>query len=179
MAIKPVLRMGNPLLRKPSTKISIDEIDSQQITQLITDLRDTVKHNQGIGIAAPQIGVNLQACIINLPENPARYPEETGNNQEYILINPQITVLDSALIGSWEGCLSVPNLRGFVQRPKKIKVDFFDRFKKKHSLVIDNFLSIVFQHEIDHLNGVLYIDKITDTKMLAFCEEYEQFISNQ
>jgi peptide deformylase len=178
MAIKPVLRMGHPLLREPSKEISIDEIGSPRINQLIADLKDTMKHNQGIGIAAPQIGVNLQICLINLPENPARYPEAKGSNQEYILINPKITILNSELIGCWEGCLSVPNLKGFVQRPKKIKVDFFDRLKSKQSLVIDNFLSIVFQHEIDHLNGVLYIDKVIDTKMIAFCDEYEQFIKN-
>ena len=93
----------------------------------------------------------------------------------FIIINPQITILDSNLQGFWEGCLSVPGLRGYVERPIKIKVDFLNELGEKQIFIAENFLAVVFQHELDHLFGKLYIDRITDMTKLSYLDEFAKF----
>ena len=178
MSTRPVLRMGHPLLRQAAKSVMDDEIKSEEFSQLIKDMHDTMKQEGGIGIAAPQIGVSKQVAIIELPEDSERY-EEVQQTPLLIIINPVLTVLDDEKKGYWEGCLSVPGLRGYVERPQKIKVEFTDLDLKKHSLELDGFLATVFQHELDHLSGTLYIDKIKDTKHLSYEEEFIQFFRDE
>jgi peptide deformylase len=175
--IKPICRMGNPILRKRTEIITKEFFLSDSFDQLLRDMLDSMKHYGGIGIAAPQIGVDLQVAIIQLEES-NRYGEEV-NLPLTAFINPEIEILNPEEQGFWEGCLSVPGLRGFVERPKKIKVNYLDRKGNQQELVAEGFLATVLQHELDHLSGILYIDRIKDPKLLSYQEEFEQFIKER
>lgn len=172
--IRPICRMGNPILRKVAEEVKVSDIKSERFSQLITDLRDSMKHYGGIGIAAPQIGVSQQVCVIELL-GMNRYGQEI-NLPFTVFINPVIEILDGPEQGYWEGCLSVPGLRGFVERPQHIKVNFYNDKAEKQVLEAQGFLATVIQHELDHLFGKLYIDRIKDPKLLSYQEEFDQFI---
>ena len=124
----------------------------------------------GIGLAAPQIGISKQLAVIKLTEESDRYPD-MEDSEAFTIFNPKITVLDKTEQGFWEGCLSVPGLRGFVERPRKIRVDFLDENAKPRSIEVEDFLATVFQHELDHLVGKLYVDRIKDITTLMFEDE--------
>lgn len=172
--IQPICRMGNPVLRKIASDVNPADIKTERFTQLILDLRDSMEHYGGIGIAAPQIGVSLKVCVIELL-GLNRYGQEI-NLPFTVFINPIIEVLSHEGMGYWEGCLSVPGLRGFVERPQHIKVKYLDETGKENILEAKGFLATVVQHELDHLFGKLYIDRIKDLALLSYQEEYDQFI---
>ncbi len=174
MAIKELTRMGNPVLREIAQEYDIAAIGSEAFHSLIDDLTDTMNENGGIGIAAPQIGISIQVAIIKIPGNSERYPN-TAESELFIIVNPIIEILDQELQGFWEGCLSVPGLRGFVQRPRKVKVTYYNQDAKKSEIILEDFLATVFQHELDHLFGKLYIDRIKDLSKLSYEDEYAQF----
>lgn len=171
--IRPICRMGNPILRGVAELVKTDQIKTDFFGQLIEDLRDSMKHYGGIGIAAPQIGVSLQVCVIELL-GLNRYGQEL-NLPFTVFINPKIEVLSAEAKGYWEGCLSVPGLRGFVERPQHIRVTFLNEKAEEQEIVAEGFLATVIQHELDHLFGKLYIDRITDLTKLTYQEEFEQF----
>lgn len=175
--IRSICRMGNPILRKKAEDISKDYLLSDSFGQLMVDLKDSMKHYGGIGIAAPQIGVDLQVAIIEL-NGINRYGEEI-NLPLTAFVNPRITYLTEDQQGFWEGCLSVPGLRGFVERPSKVRVNYLNEKGVEQELEAQGFLATVLQHELDHLQGVLYIDRIKDTRLLAYQEEFEQFIQER
>jgi peptide deformylase len=167
MSVHTILKMGNPLLREISEEFSEEDILSKETKKLILDMFETMVDAGGLGLAAPQIGVNKQLTVIELPcENP-RYPE-VSQSERYIIFNPKITVLNNEKQGFWEGCLSVPGLRGFVERPKDIKISYLDENASPKSIELSGFLATVFQHELDHLFGKIYIDHIKDSKLLIF-----------
>lgn len=171
--IKQIVRMGNPLLRKESQEVSESELKTDFFSQLISDLKDSMDHYGGIGIAAPQIGVSKKVAIIELsPTN--RYGEEISLPLT-VFINPIIEVLNPEPKGYWEGCLSVPGLRGFVERPQHLRVTYLNPQGEKKVLEAKGFLATVVQHELDHLFGVLYVDRIKDPSLLSFQEEFEEF----
>jgi peptide deformylase len=174
--IQSICRMGNPILRKRASEVKVSDIKSDNFTQLIVDLKDSMKHYGGIGIAAPQIGVSLQVCVIELL-GINRYGQEI-NLPFTVFVNPVIEVLDQAEKGYWEGCLSVPGLRGYVERPQHIRVSFYNEKAEKQVLEADGFLATVIQHELDHLFGRLYIDHIKDPTLLTYQEEFDQFIQS-
>ena len=175
--IREVCRMGNPVLRMKAAEISRDYLVSDDFHQLIVDMRDSMKHYGGIGIAAPQIGVSKQVAIIELPSI-NRYGEEV-NLPFTVFVNPKLELLTDEQQGFWEGCLSVPGLRGFVERPKKLRVTFLNENGENKEIVAEGFLATVIQHELDHLFGVLYVDRIKDMKLLTYQEEYDQFLSGK
>jgi peptide deformylase len=167
--------MGNPILRKTAKEVTPEELKSDEFYQLLLDLRDSMAHYGGIGIAAPQIGVSLQVAIIELsPSN--RYGEEVQLPLT-AFINPKLEILTEEEQGFWEGCLSVPGLRGFVERPKKLKVSYMSDKGEKKDLIAEGFLATVIQHELDHLFGVLYIDRVKDPRLLSYQEEFETYLS--
>lgn len=174
MAVKPVLRMGHPLLREVAAPLEPSEILSEQTKQLINDMEETMKVEGGIGIAAPQIGVSVQATIIELPEESERYGT-LGPSLRYVIFNPRISVIEETLQGFWEGCLSVPGLRGYVERPRKVRIEYLDENAQAQVIEPEGFLATVFQHELDHLFGTLYIDRIKDKSLLSFNDEFEKF----
>lgn len=172
--IRPICRMGNPILRKITREVPKNILKTKEFGQVLEDLLDSMKHYGGIGIAAPQIGIDYQLALIEL-EGINRYGEEF-NLPLTVFINPRIEYLTTETQGFWEGCLSVPGLRGYVERPEKVKVNYLDREGKEQELVAAGFLATVLQHELDHLNGILYIDKIKDSKHLSYQEEFDEFI---
>lgn len=181
MAIRKVARMGHPVLREKAREISLEEIRSEWFERLLEDMVETMEEYGGIGLAAPQIHESVSVAIIEYGAQNDRYSELKDSRTEIplsVFINPRITVLDPKEQGFWEGCLSVPEIRGLVHRPRKIKVDYLDREGIKQSLVAEDFLSTIFQHELDHLDGTLFVDRIRyepGQSPISFIEEYTKY----
>jgi peptide deformylase len=169
--------MGHPVLRQIAENVTKDFIKTDHFSQLIVDMKDSMKHYGGIGIAAPQIGVSKKIALIELLGF-NRYGEEV-NLPLTTFINPRFEILNAEEQGFWEGCLSVPGLRGFVERPKHVKVFYMDENGLDQVLEASGFLATVLQHELDHLFGVLYIDRIKDPKLMTYQEEFEEFIQGK
>lgn len=174
--VKQICRMGNPILRKVAGEVEPQQINSDEFRQLLADMQDSMRHYGGIGIAAPQIGVSLQVALIEL-QGTNRYGEEI-NLPLTAFINPKLEFLSDEEQGFWEGCLSVPGLRGYVERPRKLKVNFLDVKGELREIMAEGFLATVIQHELDHLFGVLYVDRIKDPKLLSYQEEYESYLQD-
>lgn len=174
MTARKVIRMGHPTLRKTAEVVAIAEINTPEFQELLKDMYDTMKLEGGIGIAAPQINVSKQVTLIELPANSERYGT-LESSPLFTIINPILTVKDPLHQGFWEGCLSVPGLRGFVERPRAVLIDYLNEFGEKKQFLAEDFLATVFQHELDHLFGKLYIDRITDTTKISYLEEFAQF----
>ncbi len=174
MAIREILRMGHPLLRQPARELTEDEIAAPKLRVLVDDMVETLADAGGIGLAAPQIGVSLRLAIIRIPGGPSRYGEIEAVPLT-VYVNPEIEVIDAAEQGFWEGCLSVPGLRGFVKRPRAIRVRWRDLEGIEHKAEHAGFLATVFQHEFDHLDGRLYVDRLEDSTKLMFEEEFARF----
>ncbi|WP_395007776.1 peptide deformylase [Undibacterium sp.] len=164
--IYPILKMGEPRLLKVSDVIQ--EFDTPALHQLIADMFETMQHANGAGLAAPQIGINLQLVIFGFKKN-LRYPD-APNVPETVLINPVLTPLSDETDDAWEGCLSVPGMRGLVPRWSRLRYEGFDQFGQKICRDVDGFHARVVQHETDHLNGVLYPMRIKDLTQFGFTE---------
>lgn len=171
MAVLEIIRMGHPVLRQPAEVLSKNVICSQDIADLVEDMVETLHASGGIGLAAPQVKRPIQLAIVEVSESSSRYGE-IPTIPLSIFVNPSVKVLSEETAGHWEGCLSIPGIRGFVERPQLIEVSYQDLTGKAHSRVVDGFPATVMQHEFDHLAGTLFIDKIEDTRLLSFEEEY-------
>ena len=170
MGIQTVLKMGNPMLREMASEFSKEEILHEDTKELLVDMWETLDFAGGIGLAAPQIGVSKKLAVIKLSEDSDRYPD-METTEPYVIFNPQITVLDKEIQGFWEGCLSVPGLRGYVERPRKVRIDYLDENSSERTIQVEDFLATVFQHELDHLIGMLYVDRMEDVSTLMFEDE--------
>ncbi|MFA5171553.1 MAG: peptide deformylase [Sulfuriferula sp.] len=166
MAIKTTLKMGEPLLLQQAAPIA--EFDTPELHGLINDLRDTMVALNGAGLAAPQIGVSLQVVIFSVGNNP-RYPDAEAV-PETVLINPQLTALDEAQDEAWEGCLSVPGMRGLVPRYTHLRYQGFDQYGNAIDRTVTGFHARVVQHEVDHLWGVLYPMRIKDIRNFGYTD---------
>ncbi len=175
MAIRRILRMGHPHLRQRASDVPLEILGTEPFERLLADMKDTLHDYGGVGLAAPQIGEGLRTAIIELPGGPTRYGELEPIPLT-TFINPVIEVLSEKTAGFWEGCLSVPGLRGFVERPQHVRVSYTDIQGLTQTLELQGFPATVVQHEFDHLDGTLYIDRITDTRRLAFEEEFNRHI---
>lgn len=178
MAVREVLRMGHPLLRQAARPVNPAEIGTSAWCSLLEDMTDTLRAQGGIGLAAPQIGVSWRVAIIEIEGGATRYGELKALPLA-VFINPAVEVLDPATAGFWEGCLSVPGLRGYVERPQHIRVTYTDSAGDSQALELRGFLATVFQHEFDHLDGRLYVDRVRDTTKLAFEAEYQRYLEPQ
>lgn len=167
MAIREIIRMGHPTLRQVARPLSREEMDSEVVRLLVIDMIDTLHHAGGIGLAAPQVNQSIRLAIIEIPGGPSRYGEIQAMPLT-VFVNPDIEVLDPQSEGYWEGCLSVPGLRGYVKRPQHIRVSAQDLQGNPFELELSGFMATVFQHEFDHLDGKLYLDHISDTKNLVY-----------
>jgi len=168
MAIRPILKMGEPLLLQTAIQVSPEAIASSEIQEIIQDLLDTMKDANGAGLAAPQIGISLQIVVFGFEKN-VRYPNEAPIPQT-ILINPIITPLSTELESGWEGCLSVPGLRGLVPRFQNIRYQGLDNHGHLVDRTVSGFHARVVQHECDHLFGKLYPMQIGDMTQFGFTE---------
>lgn len=176
MAVRKIIRMGHPTLRKVARELSARELGSPEIARLLDDMIDTLNDSGGIGLAAPQVDESVRLAIIEIPGGASRYGE-IESMPLTVFANPKIEVVEPAAAGYWEGCLSVPGLRGYVERPQFIRVRYQDLRGTRHVLELKGFLATVLQHEFDHLDGKLYIDRMTDPTKLMFEEEYLRYLS--
>jgi len=166
MAIKPVLKMGEPLLLELAEAVA--QFNTPELHTLIQDMQDTMVSLNGAGLAAPQIGVGLQVVIFGFDKN-QRYPD-ADEVPFTILINPQLTPLSDEMEEDWEGCLSVPGLRGKVPRYVRLRYQGFDQFGNVIDREVGGFHARVVQHECDHLQGILYPMRIRDFRSFGFTE---------
>ena len=164
--IRPVLKMGDPLLFQKS--LPVEKFGTPQLKELLQDMRDTMAHLNGAGLAAPQIGVLLRVVIFGVHAN-SRYPD-VEEVPDTVLINPVLTPLTSDLEEGWEGCLSVPGMRGWVARHAKLKYSGYDEHGKRFVREVSGFHARVVQHECDHLDGILYPMRIRDFTRFGFNE---------
>lgn len=166
MAVKQVLRMGEPLLLQVAEPVQA--FDTQELHALIQDMRDTMAALDGAGIAAPQIGVSRQVVIFGVGKNP-RYPD-VEEVPDTVLINPALTLLSEEMEEGWEGCLSVPGMRGLVPRHASLRYTGFDQCGNSIDRTVSGFHARVVQHECDHLWGILYPMRIRDLRNFGFAE---------
>jgi peptide deformylase len=165
MAVRRVLKMGEPLLRQVAAPVT--RFDAE-LAALVADMDDTMRASSGAGIAAPQIGVGLRVVIFELKDNP-RYPQLSPVPYT-VLVNPQLTVLDEQQEEGWEGCLSVPGLRGLVPRYRRLRYQGFDAAGRPLDRTVEGFHARVVQHEVDHLDGVLYPMRIRNMRTFGYTE---------
>jgi peptide deformylase len=163
VAVRRVLKMGEPLLKQVAAPVTrFDE----ELAALVADLDDTMRAMSGAGIAAPQIGVSLRVVIFELKDNP-RYPQ-LHPIPYTVLVNPQLTVLDPAEEEGWEGCLSVPGMRGLVARHRRLRYQGFDLRGAPIDRSVEGFHARVVQHEVDHLDGILFPQRVRDLRNFGF-----------
>jgi len=166
MTVRTVLRMGEPLLLEKAR--AIEAFDTPELHALIEDMQDTMQAMDGAGIAAPQIGVSLQVVIFGVNLNP-RYPD--AEQVPYtVLINPTLTPVGDEIEEGWEGCLSVPGMRGLVPRYERLHYTGFDQFGNAIDRLASGFHARVVQHECDHLNGILYPMRIADLSQFGYTD---------
>ena len=166
MAIKPVLRMGDPVLLQVARKVN--RFDTSELHTLIQDMHDTMESLNGAGLAAPQIGVSLQVVIFGFEKN-QRYPD-ADEVPFTVLLNPQLTPLSDEIEDGWEGCLSVPGMRGVVPRYAHLRYQGMDQYGKAIDRTVSGFHARVVQHECDHLQGILYPMRIKDFRQFGFTD---------
>jgi peptide deformylase len=174
MAIRKVARLGHPVLRQQTRELGKQEILSAEVQRLVADMVETMHEYSGVGLAAPQVHEPIRLAVIEIEQLNERYAVDV-EQPLLVIFNARVSVLEPEEQGFWEGCLSVPGLRGYVERPRKIRVDYLDQHAVARSIVAEGFLATVFQHELDHLDGVLYVDKIKDPARFAFIEEYQRY----
>jgi peptide deformylase len=167
MAIRPVLRMGDPRLLEPSRPV--ERFDTPELHALIADMEETMRALNGAGLAAPQIGVGMRVVIFGVERNP-RYPDAEPVPYT-VLINPVLEPLAGEVEEGWEGCLSVPGMRGLVPRYRRLRYQGYDPYRRAIDRSVEGFHARVVQHECDHLDGILYPMRIADLRNFGFNEE--------
>jgi peptide deformylase len=165
--IRPVLRMGDPRLLQKSLPVA--KFDTPELNSLLQDMRDTMAHLDGAGLAAPQIGVPLRVVIFGVKSNP-RYPD-VEEVPDTVLVNPKLAPLPGGEEEGWEGCLSVPGMRGWVPRHLHLRYSGYDEKGKRFVREVRGFHARVVQHEVDHLDGILYPMRIREFSKFGFVEE--------
>ena len=162
--------MGHPVLRARARPLELDEIGTRRIQQLIDDMFETMHDSQGIGLAGPQVHESIRLFV-------AGVDDEEGVMPPVVIINPEVTPIGSAVEDDWEGCLSIPDIRGRVPRATDIRIRAVDRHGRAISMTANGFPARVVQHETDHLDGVLFFDRMTSFESLSFLEEYSRYWS--
>jgi len=172
MAILKVARLGHPVLRRVAEPVSPEAVGAPEIQRLIDDMLETMDEYDGAGLAAPQVHVSRRIVIYGVDENP-RYPD-AETVPLTVLVNPRLTALTDETEEDWEGCLSVPDLRGRVSRPTRVRVEALGRDGRPLRFEAEGFHARVVQHECDHLDGVVYLDRMTSLASLTFLSEFQR-----
>jgi peptide deformylase len=173
MAILKVARLGHPVLRKVTAPVSLREIHAPGFQRFIDDMIETMKEYDGVGLAADQVHESKQIAVLEVAANP-RYPDKPTVPLT-VLLNPKVSPLTDEVEEDWEGCLSIPELRGRVPRYKTIRVQAWDRNGKDLEFTAGDFHARVIQHEWDHLNGKVYLDRMSDLSTLTFLTELARY----
>jgi peptide deformylase len=172
MSIRKIAVLGHPILRQPARPLTRDELLSERMQALIDDLIETMRDADGAGLAAPQIYEPLQLCALEVRDNP-RYPYKPKVPLT-VLVNPVLTPLTDETFENYEGCLSVPNLRGVVDRKLHVRVQAWDRHGNQLDYEARGITAGTYQHEVDHLHGTVYLDRVRDTTTLCTWQEFER-----
>ena len=176
MSILKVARMGHPVLRAKARPLEPAQIRSAPVQQLIDDMFDTMREYQGVGLAAPQVHESVRLFVAGFaPAKEEEAGEVTERVPEIVLINPEIRTEGEETVEDWEGCLSIPEIRGRVPRARRIVVRAYDRRGKPIEIRAANFTARVIQHETDHLDGVLFFDRMRSFETLTFLEEFGRY----
>jgi peptide deformylase len=170
MSILKVARMGHPVLREKARSLEKSEIRSAVIQKLIDDMIDTMGEYHGVGLAAPQVHEGVRLFIAALDDG-----DEEEAAEPLAVINPEITIVGTDVVEDWEGCLSIPDIRGRVPRPREIKVRALNRTGARIELNVHDFPARVIQHETDHLDGVLFFDRMKSLASMTFLDEYARY----
>jgi len=176
MSILKVARMGHPVLRTKARSVERADFKSAVFQKFIDDMFDTMKEYHGVGLAAPQVHEGLRVFVAAIDERPDDEDDDDDKGPEPIaIVNPEITVVGSDIVEDWEGCLSIPDIRGRVPRAREIKIRGMDRHGHRMELHLQGFPARVAQHETDHLDGVLFFDRMKSFETLTFLDEYSRY----
>lgn len=174
MTVRKIRRAGHPDLRSASEPYSIEELENQEIDRLVHDMFETMENYEGVGLAAPQVQVNRRLVVYEIRDT-ERYEGLEEKVPPTVLVNPEIQETGGESRVDWEGCLSLPNLRGQVPRSNSIKVEYLDLSGDRMTKQISGFEARVIQHEIDHLEGRLFVDRMESHESLSFLKEYRKY----
>ncbi len=168
MSLLKVARMGHPVLRKRARALDPSEVRSATLQKFIDDMMETMIEYEGVGLAAPQVHEGLRIFVAGLEG-------EDGRMQVIPFVNPSVTPASEQMVDDWEGCLSIPDIRGRVPRHHAVRVSALDRKGKPFEMTLEGFAARVIQHETDHLDGVLFFDRMTSFESLTFLEEFSRY----
>ena len=169
MSILKVAKMGHPVLREKARAVDKSELKSPAVQYFIDSMIDTMHEYTGVGLAAPQVHESLRVFVAMLNA------DDNGEGDALVFVNPEITVTGDQTVEGWEGCLSIPDIRGRVPRAQHIVVSALDRHGKRFELTLQDFSARVVQHENDHLDGVLFFDRMKTMESLSFLEEFSRY----
>jgi len=169
MSILKVAQMGHPVLRQKARAVEKQELKTASLQKLIDDMIDTMHEYSGIGLAAPQVHESLRIFVAYLD------PEGRGKGNAVAIVNPEIETVGDDRLEGWEGCLSIPDIRGMVPRVAQITVTALDRHGKRMTMSVKDFPARVIQHETDHLDGVLFLDRMRSFESLTYMEEFSRY----
>jgi peptide deformylase len=172
MAILKVARLGHPVVRASAREVRAAEVTSPELQRLIDDMIETMHEYQGVGLAAPQVHVRLRLAVVEVPPSDERARPAVPLT---VLVNPRLTPLGEERVPGWEGCLSIPDLRGVVARQDRVRLEALDRTGAPLRLEAAGFFARVLQHECDHLDGAVYLDRMADLQSLSFLDEFQRF----
>jgi peptide deformylase len=173
LSILKVARIAHPVLRAPAKPVPKSAFKDPLFQKLVDDMRETMYEYEGVGLAAPQVHEGLRLAVIEVAGSDERTKAEVPF---MVLVNPVTTPLGDETVNGWEGCLSIPDLRGVVPRLKHLKLEAFDRHGKPYSLEAHDFFARVIQHECDHLDGNVYLDRMQGMRSLTFIKEFEDHV---
>lgn len=173
MAILKVCRLGHPVLRRVAEPVPPETIADPAFQRFIDDMIETMHEYDGVGLAAPQVHVSQQLAVLEVEKHP-RYPDAPSVPLT-VLINPRVTTIAAETVDGWEGCLSIPDLRGVVPRSRELRVEALDRHGKPLDFVATDFHARVIQHEYDHLQGKVYVDRMPSLDTLTHLSEWQRY----
>ena len=172
--ILKVARIGHPVLRSPARPVVPERLSSPDLQRLVDDMIETMHEYDGVGLAAPQIHVGLRLAVIEVPASDERSRDAVPLT---VLVNPQVTPVGDGKDHAWEGCLSIPDLRGLVPRWSRLRLSALDRAGAPFTVEADGFFARVIQHECDHLDGSVYLDRMENLRTLSFLGEFERYVT--
>ncbi len=173
MALRKIATIGHPVLRQKARALTREELAGADVQRLVEDMVETMRDAAGAGIAANQVHEAVRVCVVEIQNNP-RYPYKP-NWPLTVLVNPVVEPLTDETFGNYEGCLSVPNLRGEVPRFTSVRVRAWDRQGRDLAFEVKGLTAGTFQHELDHLDGKLFVDRVVDTRTLCTWSDFERF----
>jgi peptide deformylase len=170
--ILKVARIGHPVIRAAAREVAAEEIRAPAFLRLLDDMVETMHEYEGVGLAGPQVHVSLRVVVLEVPASDDRSREPVPL---MAIVNPKLTPIGQEMVPGWEGCLSVPELRGIVPRHRRLRLEALDREGRRIDLEAEGFFARVLQHECDHLDGRVYLDRMDSLRSLSFLREFQRF----